>query len=88
MREDLSDEKNNAQESRSVIHRRLDEQAKEIAHLDTTIAISGLGAILCEDITRLWVFVCRLAAGYAPLGLRSYREGLAKHQSRLEPPIM
>ena len=41
LREDVGDEKDNAHESRTVIHRRLDEQAKQISHLDTTVAITG-----------------------------------------------
>ncbi|MBY5503156.1 hypothetical protein HFO82_31785 [Rhizobium leguminosarum] len=41
LREEVSDEKSNAHDSRAVIHKRLDEQAKQIAHLDTTVAISG-----------------------------------------------
>jgi hypothetical protein len=41
LREEVGDEKDHAQESRAVIHRRLDEQAKQIAHLETTVAISG-----------------------------------------------
>jgi hypothetical protein len=41
LRDDFSDEKDHAHESRAVIHSRLDEQAKQIAHLDTTVAISG-----------------------------------------------
>ncbi|TLX12282.1 DUF1515 domain-containing protein [Rhizobium sp. MHM7A] len=54
LREDVSDEKDNAHESRSVIHRRLDEQAKQIAHLDTTVAISGgVDATLREEIKAL-----------------------------------
>ncbi|NKL37505.1 DUF1515 domain-containing protein [Rhizobium leguminosarum bv. viciae] len=54
LREDVSDEKDNAHESRSVIHRRLDEQAKQIAHLDTTVAISGgVDATLRDEIKAL-----------------------------------
>ncbi|MBY3445508.1 MULTISPECIES: DUF1515 domain-containing protein [Rhizobium] len=54
LRDELSDEKDNAHESRSVIHRRLDEQAKKIAHLDTTMAISGgVDATLREEIKSL-----------------------------------
>jgi chromosome segregation ATPase len=54
LRKDVSDEKNHAHESRSVIHRRLDEQAKQIAHLDTTVAISGgVDATLRDEIKAL-----------------------------------
>ncbi|TCA48549.1 DUF1515 domain-containing protein [Rhizobium pisi] len=41
LREDVSDEKQNAHESRSVIHRRLDEQAKQIHLLDMTVTVSS-----------------------------------------------
>lgn len=41
LRDDFSDEKDHAHESRSVIHSRLDDQAKQISRLDTTVAISG-----------------------------------------------
>ncbi|MBX4952107.1 MULTISPECIES: DUF1515 domain-containing protein [Rhizobium] len=54
LREDVSDEKENAHESRSVIHRRLDEQAKQIAHFETTVAISGaVDAQIREEIKTL-----------------------------------
>lgn len=54
LRDELSDEKDNAHESSSVIHRRLDKQAKKIAHLDTTMAISGgVDATLREEIKSL-----------------------------------
>ncbi|MBX4972179.1 DUF1515 domain-containing protein [Rhizobium lentis] len=54
LREDVSDEKENAHESRSVVHRRLDEQAKQIARLDATVAISGgVEATLREEIKGL-----------------------------------
>ncbi|WP_064686582.1 hypothetical protein [Rhizobium bangladeshense] len=54
LRGEVSDEKDNAHESRSVIHRRLDEQAKQIAHLDTTVAISGgVDATLRAEIKSL-----------------------------------
>ncbi|MBY5465301.1 DUF1515 domain-containing protein [Rhizobium leguminosarum] len=54
LREDVSDEKDNAHQSRSVIHRRLDEQAKQISHLDTTVAISGgVDAQIREEIKAL-----------------------------------
>lgn len=41
LREDVSDEKQNAHESRSVIHRRLDEQARQIHLLDMTVTVSS-----------------------------------------------
>ncbi|ASR06907.1 DUF1515 domain-containing protein [Rhizobium leguminosarum bv. viciae] len=54
LRKDVGDEKANAHESRSVIHRRLDEQAKQIAHLDTTVAITGgVDAQIREEIKSL-----------------------------------
>lgn len=54
LREEVSDEKQNAHESRSVIHRRLDEQAKQISHLDTTVAITGgVDAQIREEIKSL-----------------------------------
>ncbi|QKK16159.1 DUF1515 domain-containing protein [Rhizobium indicum] len=41
LRNEVSDEKANAHDSRAVIHKRLDEQARQIAQLDTKVAISG-----------------------------------------------
>lgn len=41
LRVDFQHEKGMAHESRSVIHQRLDNQAREIAHLEKTIAVSG-----------------------------------------------
>ncbi|API52838.1 DUF1515 domain-containing protein [Rhizobium leguminosarum] len=41
LREDVGDEKDNAHESRTVIHRRLDEQAKQIHLLDMTVTVSS-----------------------------------------------
>lgn len=41
LREDFSDEKEHAHESRATIHQRLDEQQRQISRLDTTVAISG-----------------------------------------------
>jgi hypothetical protein len=38
---DFQDEKGMAHESRAVIHQRLDNQALQIAHMETTIAVSG-----------------------------------------------
>ncbi|MGO8301039.1 DUF1515 domain-containing protein [Rhizobium ruizarguesonis] len=54
LREDVSDEKDDAHESRSVIHRRLDEQAKQFSHLETTVAIAGrVDAQIREEIKSL-----------------------------------
>ncbi len=41
IREDFQEEKDSAHESRAVIHRRLDEQGKQIAKTEETIAIAG-----------------------------------------------
>ncbi|MFW8587520.1 DUF1515 domain-containing protein [Rhizobium beringeri] len=41
LREEVSDEKDSAHESRSVIHRRLDEQARQIHLLDMTVTVSS-----------------------------------------------
>ena len=41
LRADFQDEKLMAHESRSVIHQRLDNQVQQIAHMETTIALSG-----------------------------------------------
>ncbi|CAN7686549.1 DUF1515 domain-containing protein [Rhizobium sp. LjRoot98] len=41
LRADFQDEKQMAHESRSVIHQRLDNQAQQIAHMETTIAVRG-----------------------------------------------
>lgn len=54
LRKDFSDEKTNAHESRAVIHKRLDDQAKQIYHFDTTVAISaGVDAQIQEEIKTL-----------------------------------
>lgn len=67
LREDVSDEKDNAHESRSVIHRRLDEQAKQIAHFETTVAISGaVDAQIREEIKSLKATVDQHHAVTAP----------------------
>jgi hypothetical protein len=42
IRDDFQEEKESAHESRAVIHKRLDEHAKQMAKTDETIAISGL----------------------------------------------
>ncbi|WP_426238190.1 DUF1515 domain-containing protein [Pararhizobium sp. DWP1-1-3] len=41
LRVDFKDEKGMAHESRAVIHQRLDNQALQIAHMETTIAVRG-----------------------------------------------
>ncbi|MBY3476085.1 DUF1515 domain-containing protein [Rhizobium laguerreae] len=41
LREEVSDEKDSAHESRAVIHRRLDEQARQIHLLDMTVTVSS-----------------------------------------------
>ena len=67
IRQDFQDEKHNAQESRAVIHRRLDEQAKQIGHLDTTVAISGeVDAQLRDQIAALKETVDKNHASVAP----------------------
>jgi predicted nucleic acid-binding Zn-ribbon protein len=54
IRKDVSDEKANAHESRAVVHKRLDDQAKQISHLDTTVAITGgVDAQIREEIKAL-----------------------------------
>ena len=54
LRDDVSDEKENAHESRSVIHRRLDEQMKQIHLLDKVVEISsGVDATLRDEIKAL-----------------------------------
>lgn len=42
IREDFQEEKESAHESRAVIHKRLDEQGRQIAKTEETIAIAGL----------------------------------------------
>ncbi|MBB2687865.1 UNVERIFIED_ORG: hypothetical protein GGD48_004990 [Rhizobium etli] len=63
----MSDEKDNAHQSRSVSHRRLDEQARQIAHLDTTMAIGGgVDATLRDEIKSLKETVDRNQAAVMP----------------------
>src|SRR5262245_29296364 len=38
---DMSEERDHAHDSRTTIHKRLDEQAQQISHLETTVAIRG-----------------------------------------------
>ncbi|MBY4591664.1 MULTISPECIES: DUF1515 domain-containing protein [Rhizobium] len=54
LRNEVRDEKANAHDSRAVIHTRLDEQARQIAHLDTRAALSGgVDAQIREEIKSL-----------------------------------
>ncbi|MBY2923072.1 DUF1515 domain-containing protein [Rhizobium leguminosarum] len=54
LRNEVSDEKANAHDSRAVIHKRLDEQARQIAQLDTRVAIGGgADALIREEIRTL-----------------------------------
>jgi ferritin-like protein len=54
IREDFQEEKQSAHESRSVIHRRLDEQRQQIHLLDKVVEISsGVDATLREEIKSL-----------------------------------
>lgn len=41
LRNEVSDEKQNAHDSRAIIHKRLDEQAKQIHLLDMTVTVSS-----------------------------------------------
>jgi predicted PP-loop superfamily ATPase len=67
IREDFQEEKQNARESRAVIHARLDSQAKQIGHLDTTVAISGgVDAQIREKIKALKETVDRNHAATQP----------------------
>ncbi len=67
IREDFQEEKQNAHESRAVIHSRLDEQAKQIGHLDTTVAISGgVDAQIRKEIKALKETVDRNHASVQP----------------------
>ncbi|MBX4901669.1 DUF1515 domain-containing protein [Rhizobium bangladeshense] len=67
LRDEVSDEKDNAHESRSVIHRRLDEQGKQIGHFETTVAISGaVDAQIREEIKALKETVDRNHAATQP----------------------
>lgn len=54
LRADFQEEKRAAHESRSTIHRRLDEQAEDIARLKTDVAIAGkIEAQLRDEIKQL-----------------------------------
>jgi DNA repair exonuclease SbcCD ATPase subunit len=51
LREEVSDEKQNAHESRSVIHRRLDEQGTQINLLDKAVVINtGVDAQVRDEL--------------------------------------
>jgi chromosome segregation ATPase len=51
LREEVSDEKHNAHESRSVIHRRLDEQGTQINLLDKAVVINtGVDAQVRDEL--------------------------------------
>lgn len=51
LREEVSDEKQNAHESRSVIHRRLDEQGAQINLLDKAVVINtGVDAQVRDEL--------------------------------------
>ncbi|MBY5551517.1 DUF1515 domain-containing protein [Rhizobium leguminosarum] len=54
LRNEVGEEKANAHDSRAVIHKRLDEQARQVAHLDTRVAIrGGADALIREEIRTL-----------------------------------
>jgi ferritin-like protein len=54
IREDFQEEKQNAHDSRAVIHKRLDDQTEKIAHLETSVAISGkVDAQLRDELAEL-----------------------------------
>ncbi|TBZ98896.1 DUF1515 domain-containing protein [Rhizobium leguminosarum] len=54
LRNEVGEEKANAHDSRAVIHKRLDDQARQIAHLDTRVAISGgADTLIREEIKTL-----------------------------------
>ncbi|ANM12028.1 hypothetical protein [Rhizobium sp. N324] len=54
LRNEVNDEKENAHKSRSVIHRRLDEQMRQINLLDKVVEISsGVDATLREEVRTL-----------------------------------
>lgn len=68
LRDDFQDEKRIAHESRAVIHHRLDAQAQQIAHMETTIAISGqIDAQIRSELTSLKDTVERNQSAAAPM---------------------
>jgi hypothetical protein len=67
IREDFQEEKENAHDSRAVIHRRLDEQMRQINLLDKVVEISsGVDATLREEIKALKETVDRNHASVQP----------------------
>ena len=52
LREDFRDEKQTAHESRAALHRRLDEQASDIASLKTDVKVAGLVEAQVRDEVR------------------------------------
>ena len=67
LRNELSDEKDNAHQSRAVIHQRLDEQMRQINLLDKVVEISsGVDATLREEIKALKETVDRNHAATQP----------------------
>lgn len=67
LRKDVGDEKTNAHESRTVIHRRLDEQMRQINFLDKVVEISsGVDVTLREEIKGLKATVEKNHEAVAP----------------------
>lgn len=67
IREDFQEEKQSAHESRAVIHRRLDEQSRQINLLDKVVEISsGVDVTLREEIKALKETVDRNHASVQP----------------------
>lgn len=67
IRADFQDEKENAHESRAVIHKRLDDQTNKFGHLEMTVAISGgVDAQLRDQIAELRKTVEENHAAVAP----------------------
>lgn len=67
LRDEVSDEKQNAHQSRAVIHQRLDEQMRQINLLDKVVEISsGVDATLREEIKALKETVDRNHAATQP----------------------
>jgi hypothetical protein len=58
LRNELSDEKDSAHDSRATIHRRLDEQARQISLLDMTVTVSSsVDGQIREEVKALKVTV-------------------------------
>lgn len=54
LRDEVRSDSEAARQSRAVIHSRLDAQGVQIAHLETTVAVSGkVDAQLCDEIIGL-----------------------------------